>query len=111
MLVFGQMEPNFSNHRADLSRGLDVRWYNVVASVALIPIIVVLGVVGNTSVLALMPRASVHISRRAKQLYCALAACDLLAVCSLYVISYLLYDSLFYFSKGHFFISLELLHW
>ena len=62
---------------------IDVRWY-VIASVALVPLVSIAGAAGNQPTITLMPRASVHISRRAKQFYCLVAVCDLLAVLSHY---------------------------
>ena len=99
------------NNSTSRPPGIDVRWFNVVASVALVPAIVALGVVGNAYVIALMPRDSVRISRRAKQLYLILAVCDLVALFALYVLSYLLHDTLYFFSNGHFYFSIELSHW
>lgn len=90
---------------------VDVRWFNVVASMALVPLIVALGITGNCCVIVLMPRDSVRISRRAKQLYLILAVCDLVALVALYVLSYLLHDTLFFFSAGRFYFSFELSHW
>ena len=86
---------------------IDVRWYNVIASMTLVPLVSIAGVAGNLLILTLMPRASVHISRRAKQFYCLLAVCDLFVVLSHYVASFLLHDTLYFISGGRFFLSIE----
>lgn len=77
-------------------------WFLRYASIYLVPLLILLGLLNNGLVLWVMPRARVAVPTRVKRLYVGIAFGDLLTTISKNLVYYYFEDGLFYTTNGAF---------